>query len=682
MSIEIIDPMPSPSELQEGTSTDEAEMLPVEVTSQELQDTLADLITTYTSDSKETANRRRGKLRGALIPIGAGLLGTGVHLFASTNIGKAIDIANNYDIFGGSDGGSKALDTLLEIVPVLDKFGPIGIASVAATVGSASASAFRRAFGESLFSYYSRYSHFESKALHPTKKITSKLFNWYARGLEHTAFNTLVNNPAKKSFTVSRLVQVAEDPAEIDALTEKQKIYLLSKGMFHILSGEATKYFGAEFSKAELEAIQQTSTEIHSAIESVLETIPASERQRVLEIVQKKVASDEKVRYWMSVGIMSSISGVKAFGLGKLFAGIMQLIPPLFNISSQPTVQAQELTASQPVTAAQNLPAAHGLPETQIAPVTQGLPEMQNLPATQVLPEAQLMSPVVRNWLGLAGKPQTALSESPDVARSVAETASRMHETAPKPLAKSFEALRRIFASNANTLDVSTLAESPVSQSPISQSPVWETPGAWSFSRDVTMPSPEVPATASVGIETAIPPLAATEAPSRVAELPFKPWESITDLRATDALTAQPLADLPNALPKVELPPPATIHFDLDLDLNALPEISGSDILANTIQSSVESTITIDEAIQILTEVSVENPEQLMNAIGQAQQDPVFVESYVPLVPVGASAPEVISAIQSAGPSALYVLNKLLQLAACAGSLTTGGAACPRLAGP
>src|SRR5690606_16929873 len=97
---------------------------------------------------------------------------------------------------------------------------------------------------------------------------------------------------------------------------------------------------------------------------------------------------------------------------------------------------------------------------------------------------------------------------------------------------------------------------------------------------------------------------------------------------------------------------------------------------------TAESLITIEEGLEMLNQTLEENPDAIVQAWQYVQQDlPGDLKDG--LAPISASAPEIIAGINSAGPATIYIINKILQAIACAGSIpTTGGMACPVLAGP
>lgn len=500
----------------------------------------------------DTEKLKKGKVRGAIIP----LVATGVGIGASNVFGSAAyKLGKSYAEVSGS-----VPSPLFNTISVIDKLPVPAIASVGAGAASLTASAIRRAFGENVFEYYSRYSHLDADGNFITKPI-KKIFNWYARGPEHLAFNTFITNPAEPGEKVQELINESkrEDFETVYPEYERNHVEnMVSKGYLHLTSAEATQYYGAEFNEEEKVRIAAVQTEIKDAINKFTNKIPEAEREEFNQKVYEKVLKAEKIKYLLASGIMSSISALKALALGSVFDLVHDsVLPRIFPGSG--AAETANVTAESPVTNA-----------------------------------------VVAN---------SKTAEATTLARETGEVATVSHPTV----------------------------------------------------RPEGFPVPSL-----------------KDYAERARDTQSVPVTSLGDYAGTTLR--------PNLGDVEVLSAPAITKLDLEVTtgqsaLDALPSLSASGIAEGA--STVESIFSMSEGLSLLSQVSTENPEAIVGAWTQVAADPGLPEGMKDLIgSVGQSAPEIIYAIQSSGPQGLWLLNKILQGMACAGSIPSGGMACPALAGP
>lgn len=486
---------------------------------------------------------KKGKVRGALIPLAASGAGIGAgYLFNS----------NAYKIGKTAAEVTGVASSLFDSLALVEKFSPIGIATLGAGIASLTASGIRRAFGENIFDYYARYSHLDADGNLVTKPL-KKIFNLYARGLEHAAFNTFIINPANPDGKVLELIETANDPEfdrKVGELNTGDKENMVAKGYIHMVASDATEYFGSEFSQEEREKISAYKTQVQNAITQLKSTVDVAQKAEFEKQVYEKVINEEKLRYLLATGLTASISGLKAFAFGSVFSAVQDFILPRFFPAIE-KVQQTEMPAEVPVDEASTI-LAHSK-ATQPVGIESGasIPDVVGGSVPATVPSADILRP--------AGE----ISELPDAVAStpiVAETAK--------------------------------ITEVPVS---------------------VALPKLEV-----TGIESA---------------------------------------------------------------LDTLPSISVSGVIEGA--KTVESILTFDQGLGLLITAAAENPASIEVVVGELKANPDLAENLRDVFgSLGNSAPEIINGIRSMGPSGMYVLNKILQALACAGSLSTGGVACPALAGP
>jgi hypothetical protein len=507
-------------------------------------------------DTEQTIEKaKKGKVRGAVVPLVATGFGIGAGYMVNSmpyKLGKA------YAEISGS-----VPSPVFATFSLLEKLSPPVIASLGAGVSTLTASAIRRGFGENVFEYYSRYSHMDAEGNFLTKPI-KKIWNWYARGLEHAAFNTFVLNPAEPAAKVIELIDESKREDFDNAFAQLQRKDVedrVAKGYMHLVSSEATKYYGAEFNEEERKKIDFFTTEVKGAIEKYTSRIPDNEKVSFQENIYNRVVKEEKIRYLLATGLMSGASAIKAFGLGSIFELVHDYVLPQI-IPGVEKVKTDDITPTQ-------------------ATVTQ--------PATVEAPSK--------------------------VIESVAAS-----ETVGQPV-----------------LDNPKVAEA-----------------GWGIVRDRAQQPVDTTAVTSLGNYTGVN-------------------RGLGDLE----ILANP-APVAAGIPKLELQVTGTQSA-----LDTLPSISASGAIEGA--STVGSLLTIKEGMDLLYKLSAENPEAIVAAWLQIAEnpDPAMPEAVKDLIgSVGGSAPEIMAALQSAGPQGLWLLNKLFQGAACLGSISAGGVACPALAGP
>jgi len=569
------------------------EQLTVSADPEAVKKVLNELEDRYSPQEKD----KRGLVRGFLGPLLAGISASALGRFLGS---KAYTLAKESDVLQASlpEGSAQAM----EVLAFLEQFSPQVIATLSAAIGAAMASAVRRGFGgESVFEYYSRYS-IKKDAVSPlelssplgiAKIAATKLFNFVARGPEHVAFNTLIVNPTKLERPVKKLIELSDNPDKIKNLSEKQVTTLLSKGLFQLLSISAIRTFGADFSNSEQMTMDAHETLITEAIKSVLAASGSPEKQsKLLNTAGQEVLTEEKIRYWLSVTVMSSISAAKAFAMGKVFSLMWEFVAP--KVASFASSLGE---VAKPVT----------VPEPQVAEVPVPNPTVAEVPMVSEVP---------------------TVAQVPEVTPSI------------EPVA---QGVRYPLSSSAYIPDAGVSQELPTAiQLPEASSHL----------------SPETISTLTEKVT------------------PFQKISSaLRSFLGSPVVTEKP--DLTPILQPAALTeyPPLSMSTDFESPLSTLPEVGASSFFADT------GILSLQEAGTLLLSV---NEQMLKKAIEQAASiDRRFSDEYSALVPDDeTNFARIIAILIAAGPVAYYVINVLLKVAVCAGSIPAGAAGCAMLATP
>lgn len=664
---------------------------PTTFSATEVEATLSALTREFTTGKE----KQGGWLRGAFLPLAAGIAGSGIASFfklspeAVENIGRALTLV---DSKVGEVVGATA--QVIEQGPpsLLDQLGAGGTAALGALGGSWAASLARRAFSnESLFKYYARYSQLDAKSLQPGFWLAESIVKRLTRQPEHIAFNTLIYNPANPGAPVRELLETVTDPEKLSQLEREHKVTLLAKGLFYELSVNATEYFGAEYSDAERDEITANRLRVQEAMTSLCSTEPdEAKRASMLASAAEMVKRDEKLRYLLAVLIMSMISGVKAFTLGVTFNLVMEMIPLILaNASSSLrdlSQQSAEVLQTVSVTAAQtaqktsqNMSEVLQTMPVQIEQGTSLLGKFKTMMSKVVnifevsksmsdLPQPAIGSPILHT--STAGLPAAVEAVGRTATAAVDQNAPMSGLVAAHTLVENSKKVVTAMSGGIDgvinsTVDAGRSAAASTAEV-IQQAPVVETEATSYFSKLMA------------GIRAAISGLGDRLNQASISEVNIpSPSEAGIQLDGAlaSALPIDPHPVLDVVGPSVEV---ATSVPAYAVDV---ANLSATDILHLGAQNSTIAIEAVLPAIQLL------DHQQLGEvAVRLSQEDPTFAAALADFVPVGASSAQIGAALAETAttarimaPQGMYILRKIFQAISCVASQ---GLTCPAMAGP
>lgn len=563
----------------------------------------------------EVEKGKRGNVRGALVPLAATAGGIGAGILFNNEAYKLAKAGS--EITGWAS-------PLFNSLKVLEKFSPYMIGTVASGLSSLVGSGIRRAFGENIYDYYSRYSHLDADGNILTKPLKIA-YNWYTRGLEHLAFNTFVTNPAEPEQKVKELIELGKSPdlkrEDGSEVSQDDKENLVAKGYLHLVSADATEYFGAEFNDEEKQKITQYRQEVVSAIERFKRDIPEDDKEGFDRRVYEKVVNEEKIKYLITTGLTSSISAMKAFAFGAVFDAVLKFILPGIPGLNRPELQDSkaEVKVDVPNTSSVRSEVQAGVPDFNTAPK-----ELPNIGPAVAPPLGEFKD------FGLGEVPVPA----------------------PTQIAEAIE---------PGAVDVVKSAEVTF--------PKVDVQGALNRASQVAN---DAMAKGTEFLKTIKPETTGGSVSGAV--------ENITDPKTVEAAGTIVNESIKAVEPSiVQLPKLEVTGFAPAIE--ALPTISSNNIIEGA--GTIGSIMTFDKGLDALSEIAIQNPQVVEQAIEQLQNSPSISEDIQDVIgSLGSNAPQIVEGIRSMGPYAPYVLNKTLQVIMCGMSLPAGGMACPVLAGP
>ncbi|MBP9758883.1 hypothetical protein KBD45_04240 [Candidatus Dojkabacteria bacterium] len=627
--------------------------------------------------SNEVEKGKRGNIRGALVPLAATAGGIGAGILFNN---EAYKLAR-----AGSELTGWA-SPLFNSLKVLEKFSPYMIGTVASGLSSLVGSGIRRAFGENIYDYYSRYSHLDADGNILTKPLKIA-YNWYTRGLEHLAFNTFITNPSDPEQKVKELIELGKSPdlkhEDGSEISRDDKENLVAKGYLHLVSTDVTEYFGAEFNDEEKQRIMQYRQEVTSAIDRFKKDIPEEERAEFDKKIYDKVVNEEKIKYLITTGLTSSISALKAFAFGAVFDVVLNFIFPGIPGLNRPELQdaKAEVKVEVPNPSSVRSEVQAGVPDFNTAP--QGLPNMGPAVAPPLgefkdygLGEVPMPVPVqIAEALEPSAVEAVKSAEVTLPKVDVQGALNRASQVANDTMTKGAEFLR-------NITPEATTGNVPVSTSEVLEPSVVEAVK----SVEVTFPKIDIQGVVDRASQVA------NDAMIRGNEFlrNITPEPTLENIPATvnivtDSKTTESAGVIAAEAAKIiepsiiQLPKLEVTGFAPALE--SLPTISSNGVIEAA--GTVGSLMTIDEGLVVLNELAIQNPQALEQAVEQLHNSPDLGKDIQDVIgSLGSNAPQIMEGIRNLGPAAPYILNKILQVVTCGMSLPTGGMACPVLAGP